>query len=137
MRFWMRRRSSGSVTSVQSSVLGVDLDEDLSFLEMEMEEEEERRWEIRDEDISCSMSEPDWVAVLLSLRLALRSFFGRVVGGARCSPCLVVLPEPSQSSCWACMYSWSSGSWYRDISKETGVDVAHKPKDAVLLLVGS
>lgn len=57
IRFWMRRLSSGSVTSVQSSVFLVFVDDVLSFLEVEDEECLDDL-----EDILCgsfSVSEPD------------------------------------------------------------------------------
>jgi hypothetical protein len=114
----------------------LDLLEDLSFLEME--EGEDRRREILDDilEVSFSVSEPEWVVVvLLSLRL-LRSFFERVEEEGGSWFCLVVVfPESSQSSCWTSTYSWSSRSWYEDISKEKkGVDEAHGPKNSALLL---
>ncbi len=40
MRFWMRRRSSGSVMSVQSSDLVFDLDDEWCFLEPDEEEDD-------------------------------------------------------------------------------------------------
>jgi hypothetical protein len=63
----MRRLSSGSVTSVQSSVFFLDDDdpgEGLSFLEME---EDRECLETREDilDGSVSVSEPDWGVVLV------------------------------------------------------------------------
>jgi hypothetical protein len=86
MRFWMRRLSSGSVTSVQSSVFLVLDEEDLSFLELDPEPEpEDECLEGLDDmlDGSFSVSEPDWfvVAALLPLRL-LRLFPEWAEGGA-------------------------------------------------------
>ena len=71
IRFWMRRLSSGSVTSVQSSVFLV-LDEGLSRLEME---EEECLDDLEDilEDGSFSVSDPE-VGLLLLFFLLLRLF---------------------------------------------------------------
>jgi hypothetical protein len=72
----MRRLSSGSVTSVQSSVFLVLDEEDLSFLELEPDPEPEPEDECLEglDDIlggSLSVSEPDWfvVAALLPFRL--------------------------------------------------------------------
>ncbi len=69
MRFWMRLLSSGSVTSVQSSVFFLAAEVGLSLLETW---EDEECLEILEEDISedsFSVSEPDWVAVVLVLVL--------------------------------------------------------------------
>lgn len=69
MRFWMRLRSSGSVTSLQSSLLVccfADDEELWCFLELEEEEEE---WCLEDDPegilevvtaVSFSVSEPEW-----------------------------------------------------------------------------
>jgi hypothetical protein len=75
IRFWMRRLSSGSVTSVQSSVFfDLDDDEDLSFLEKD--EDEDECLDILDDilDGSFSVSEPDWVVVVLLPFRLLRLF---------------------------------------------------------------
>ncbi len=65
----MRLLSSGSVTSVQSSVFFLAAEVGLSLLETW---EDEECLEILEEDISedsFSVSEPDWVAVVLVLVL--------------------------------------------------------------------
>lgn len=67
MRFWMRRLSSGSVTSVQSSVFLV-LDEGLSRFEMECLDDLEDIL-----DGSFSVSDPE-VGLLLPFFLLLRLF---------------------------------------------------------------
>ena len=104
MRFWMRRRSSGSVTSVQSSVFFLEEeeeeegDEDLSFLEME---EDGECLETREDMLGCSVSvsEPDdgLVVVMVGL-LALLLPDERVCLGVDGYP-LLGPAWSSQSSC--------------------------------------
>jgi hypothetical protein len=57
MRFWIRRLSSGSVTSVQSSVLVFDLDLDDPECRLELEGCLEDRDDIS--GVSLSVSEPE------------------------------------------------------------------------------
>jgi hypothetical protein len=89
MRFWMRRLSSGSVTSVQSSVFLV-LDEGLSFLEMEDDEC------LDDDDLddilegSVSVSEPDLAVEADLLPFFLPWLFPERVEGRGCLLCLGV-----------------------------------------------
>lgn len=85
----MRLLSSGSVTSVQSSVFFLDDEaEDLSFLEAEEDECLDVLEDILDG--SLSVSEPDWVEVLLPFRL-LRLFPERVAVGSESLPCFGVV----------------------------------------------
>jgi hypothetical protein len=88
IRFWIRLLSSGSVTSVQSSVFFLDDDEDLSFLEAEEDECLDVLEDILDG--SLSVSEPDWGEGLLPFRL-LRLFPERVKGGGESLLCLGVV----------------------------------------------
>ena len=62
MRFWIRRLSSGSVTSVQSSVLDLDLDLDDPECRLELEGCLEDRDDMS--GLSLSVSEPEWVVSL-------------------------------------------------------------------------
>ncbi len=95
MRFWMRRRSSGSVTSVQSSVFFLEEeeeeegDEDLSFLEME---EDGECLETREDMLGCSVSvsEPDDGLVVVMMGLLARRFPERVCLGV--DECLLLCP---------------------------------------------
>jgi hypothetical protein len=115
----MRRLSSGSVTSAQSSVLVLDFDEDLSFLEPDGECLDDR------EDIlggSFSVSEPDWGA-LLALRLppvfAARTGRGcdldcRGVGRSL-MPSSASAQYPRVSPVGFSVVYWTSGGWDEDI----------------------
>lgn len=73
IRFWMRRLSSGSVTSVQSSVFFVLDAEIFSFLEMDPEECLEDLEDMLDG--SFSVSEPDWGVVMCLLSFLLLRLF--------------------------------------------------------------
>lgn len=68
IRFWMRRLSSGSVTSVQSSVFLV-LDEGLSRFEMEEEECLDDLEDILDGSFSVSDPEVGLLVFFLLLRV--------------------------------------------------------------------
>ena len=103
MRFWMRLLSSGSVTSVQSSVFFLPAaDMGLSLLV------DEECLEILDEDISedsFSVSEPDWLAVVLVVVLLpfrlLRLFPDRAEDGVEC----LLWPDVDE-----CRVLWSASS---------------------------
>lgn len=77
MRFWIFRRSSGSVTSVQSSSFVLDDDEEdledrsLSFLDDDPETFLDDRGDILLDDVSRSVSEPDCTVVTLDFFLPL------------------------------------------------------------------
>ncbi len=111
MRFWMRRRSSGSVTSVQSSVFFLEEEEedegeeDLSFLDME---EDGECLETRDDMLGCSVSvsEPDDGLVVVMMGLLALRFPERVCRGVDEYP-LLCPAWSSQSSC-ASYASWTS-----------------------------
>lgn len=108
IRFWMRLLSSGSVTSVQSSVFFLDEDEDLSFLELEDEECLDVLEDILDG--SRSVSEPDCVEVLLPFRL-LRLFPERVEVGGESLPSFGVVESLLFCSASSHSSSESYGWW--------------------------
>jgi hypothetical protein len=91
----MRRLSSGSVTSVQSSVFLVLDEEDLSFLELEPDPEPEPEDECLEglDDMlggSFSVSEPDWFVVAALLPFRLLRLFPEWAGGGASLLCLGV-----------------------------------------------